>query len=615
MSLLAMSIQGGVMVAVITLLRAVTLHRVPKRTFLILWGAVLARLLIPFSLPSGFSIYSLLARKASSAPAAAAAVPAALPLVPVPGQAASALPAHAALAAAIPVWGILWGIGTLLCAAIFAAAYWRCCREFQMSLPVDSETTRNWLAAHPLRRRVALRQSDRISSPLTFGVLRPVILLPKHTDWNDTPSLFYVFEHEFVHIQRFDTLAKLFLAAAVCLHWWNPLVWGMYVLANRDIELSCDETVLRRLGGDRRASYAKVLIRLAERRSRFTPLCSHFSQTAMEERITAIMKIKKTTMVSLLLAAALIAGTVTVFATSAQESTKGAEQKPDTEITHTVGNNTAAQPDAELLAAGLTYQNGTWSYQGKAVAGMYDDNGGIYTNDAAASDVYLAIKRGSDGKINELAPITKKEFRKLVDKHMNLMPTETTAEEETLLSYVDPADGKTYYSFDDGKTFQPLTDAEFEALYPTPDIEWWTYDEFKAWLDEEKVQLQGMLGEKGWTGGEGAFVWTQEKIDETIALYESILADIKNGIMYSKTVDGQDAVMMSYNPADISTSTDEKGLYVKLDNGQEKTFGPYATDEELFAAVRSFCEEQVRLGNLKQNEAEEILRSIQPENP
>ena len=209
MSLLAMSIQGGVMVAVITLLRAVTLHRVPKRTFLILWGAVLARLLIPFSLPSGFSIYSLLARKASSAPAAAAAVPAALPLVPVPGQAASALPAHAALAAAIPVWGILWGIGTLLCAAIFAAAYWRCCREFQMSLPVDSETTRNWLAAHPLRRRVALRQSDRISSPLTFGVLRPVILLPKHTDWNDTPSLFYVFEHEFVHIQRFDTLAKL----------------------------------------------------------------------------------------------------------------------------------------------------------------------------------------------------------------------------------------------------------------------------------------------------------------------------------------------------------------------------------------------------------------------
>lgn len=54
---------------------------------------------------------------------------------------------------------------------------------------------------------------------------------------------------------------------------------------------------------------------------------------------------------------------------------------------------------------------------------------------------------------------------------------------------------------------------------------------------------------------------------------------------------------------------------MKLDNGQEKTFGPYETNEALFAAVKSFCEEQVRLGNLKQSEAEDILRSIQPENP
>ena len=118
------------------------------------------------------------------------------------------------------------------------------------------------------------------------------------------------------------------------------------------------------------------------------------------------------------------------------------------------------------------------------------------------------------------------------------------------MSYVNPDDGKTYYSFDDGKTFEPLTDAEFEARYPTPDIEWWTYDAYKAWLDQEKVQLQSMLGEKAWTNSDGAFVWTQEKIDETIALYEEILADIKNGVLYSKTVDGQEDVMMSCNPLD-----------------------------------------------------------------
>ena len=97
------------------------------------------------------------------------------------------------------------------------------------------------------------------------------------------------------------------------------------------------------------------------------------------------------------------------------------------------------------------------------------------------------------------------------------------------------------------------------------------------------------------------------EIDKTIAMYEETLADIKNGIMYSKSVDGDDQLIMSYTPADISTSTDEKGLYIKLDNGKEYTFGPYETDEALLAAVKPFCEKQVRLGNMTQSEADEII--------
>ena len=97
------------------------------------------------------------------------------------------------------------------------------------------------------------------------------------------------------------------------------------------------------------------------------------------------------------------------------------------------------------------------------------------------------------------------------------------------------------------------------------------------------------------------------EIDKTIAMYEDILADIKNGVMYSKSVDGQDQLMMSYNPADIGTSTDTKELYVKLDNGEEHTFGPYETNAEMLAAVKPFCTEQVKLGNMKQSEADEIL--------
>lgn len=66
------------------------------------------------------------------------------------------------------------------------------------------------------------------------------------TDLENTKMLQYVFAHEYVHIRRFDSITKLVLITALCMHWFNPLVWAMYVLANRDIELSCDEAVIHK---------------------------------------------------------------------------------------------------------------------------------------------------------------------------------------------------------------------------------------------------------------------------------------------------------------------------------------------------------------------------------
>ena len=542
MSFLQMSLTGGVMIAVITLLRALAMNHVPKKTFLALWGAALLRLLVPVSLPSPLSVYSLLAReRAARLPEVAAAVtrlPSAIPA----GQAGAQ-----ETAVSFPVWSIVWIAGVLLCAAFFAVAYCKCRREFRMSLPVENDYTRRWLAEHPLRRRLAIRQSDRVSSPLTFGVLRPVILMPKAIDWTDERALAYVLEHEFVHIRRFDALWKLLLIAAACAHWFNPLVWAMYVLANRDLELSCDETVVRRFGGAR-ASYARVLIGMEAEKSGFAPLCNHFSRTAIEERITAIMKTKKITVISLLLAAALIAGTVTVFATSEQQPTGAVTEQNAT------ASGGAEESSDEYRTAGIANRGPHWYYDGKSVAMIYDDDGGIYTDESAENGSYLHVKRDAQGAISGVDVLEKEAFRELVDRGMNAR-YEVTSEEESLMSYVDPYDGKTYYSFDGGKTFEPLTDAEFEARYPTPDVEWWTYDEYKAWLEQEKVALQSLVGESGTAGGV-EFTWTQEKVDETIALYESILADIQNGVLYSKTVDGSDDVMLVMNPADIAMNVD-----------------------------------------------------------
>ena len=96
--------------------------------------------------------------------------------------------------------------------------------------------------------------------------------------------------HEYVHIQRWDALWKLLFALALCIHWFNPLVWLMFVLANRDLELTCDERVIRHFGAGTKQNYAHSLIRMAEQRSKFAPLYSGFSKHVAAERIESIMK-------------------------------------------------------------------------------------------------------------------------------------------------------------------------------------------------------------------------------------------------------------------------------------------------------------------------------------
>jgi len=183
-----------------------------------------------------------------------------------------------------------------------------------------NEFIKNWLDNHRLRRRICVRQSGRFSTPLTYGIFCPVILMPASVKWGDTKSLEYVLAHEYVHIRRFDSIFKLVLIMVLCIHWFNPLVWVMYLLSNRDIELSCDESVIRQFGEKTRAEYALLLISMEEKRGVFAPLCSKFSRSAAEERIVSIMKYKKVTALSFALGFTLVFGVTTAFATTAKQS-------------------------------------------------------------------------------------------------------------------------------------------------------------------------------------------------------------------------------------------------------------------------------------------------------
>ena len=105
----------------------------------------------------------------------------------------------------------------------------------------------------------------------------------------------------------------------------------------------------------------------------------------------------------------------------------------------------------------------------------------------------------------------------------------------------------------------------------------------------------------------GEFIWTQAIIDETIAMYEKNLRDIKNGLRVSKSVDGSDDDMVSYYPDENAVVGKAEGVAIVFDNGEKVTFGPYDTTTELLAEVKLYCEQQVQLGNMTQDEANKIL--------
>lgn len=328
MTLMQMSISAGVMIVVVTIIRALAINRLPKKTFLALWGIVLVRLLVPFSWPSPLSIYSLVGRQSAGQTGDALAVTV-FPIVPTPNALT-----NAAQTSGLSLWTLIWGIGMALCTLYFAFAYIRCHREFRASQPVENSFVTDWLLDYKCKRPITIRQTSGISAPLTYGIFRPVILMPIKTDWTETRKLQYVFSHEYVHIRRFDGVTKLILTVALCVHWFNPLVWAMYALANRDIELSCDEKVVRTFGETIKSAYALALIGMEEKKSGLTPLCNSFSKNAIEERIEAIMKIKKRSAFCIAGAICLVVGMTTVFATSFYSSNSpntGLPKKYDSE--------------------------------------------------------------------------------------------------------------------------------------------------------------------------------------------------------------------------------------------------------------------------------------------
>ncbi|MGM9579202.1 MAG: M56 family metallopeptidase [Evtepia sp.] len=261
-ALLSMSLAACPVILAVLLAR-LPLGRVSKGFSCLLWGVVLFRLLCPAAVPV-------------TVPLSGDGAPAAVGVWGTAGQVLSgAEPLQAAAqgltAADVLPW--LWLAGAVVLALTGAVSLVRLRRQL--------------VGAVPLSGRVYL--ADRIPSPFVLGLIRPKIYLPSDLEGADRT---WVLRHEQAHIRRGDPIWKALAFLALCLHWFNPLVWVAFFLGERDMEMACDERAARGLSRDQRADYASLLLRLSAGTPAGLPLA--FGQGNTAARIKHLLQDRRT---------------------------------------------------------------------------------------------------------------------------------------------------------------------------------------------------------------------------------------------------------------------------------------------------------------------------------
>lgn len=352
---LSMGINGTLLILAVICFRYFFSRQIPRRFFVFLWICAIARLLLPVSIPvwqpSGRSpaLHELSEKLQTSAVVLynnAAPI-----LLPDTGSQAVAPSAGVSDIAAIQGTVFLcslWLPIAVLLAAHILNRHMHDLRLYRMSLPADERIVSDWLRRHRTIRQTDIRKSEFVKSPLTYGLIHPVILLPSEIELNPE-ELLCILEHEWTHIRRWDILVKYLLYLTICIYWFHPLVWMMAPLLNRDIELACDEEAIRHVSDHFKKTYLLTLIRLAEnyQPSAF-PMNAGFSRhSEIEERIRFIMKTKKYSYKTAALTIGMLLCTVTTFTVSAQDASKEAAAGVTTESAIKVTTETAVTSAAE----------------------------------------------------------------------------------------------------------------------------------------------------------------------------------------------------------------------------------------------------------------------------
>ena len=282
LKIINMSISASWLILAVLILRLV-LKKAPKWVNVLLWGIVAVRLICPLSFESTLSLIPSaetfpLDIEMAAKPTIDSGVPA-INSVVNPVLSSFAPPQHVLTSANplqiwIPILNIIWliGVGALL--LYTAVSYWRLCRK------VDTA----------VRYKDNIFQSENVSSPFVLGLIKPRIYLPFKLDGQ---NLEHVVAHEKAHIHRKDHWWKPLGFLLLTIHWFNPLMWLAYVLLCRDIELACDEKVIKELGNEQRADYTQALVACSVNRRMIAACPLAFGEVGVKERVKSVMNYKK----------------------------------------------------------------------------------------------------------------------------------------------------------------------------------------------------------------------------------------------------------------------------------------------------------------------------------
>ncbi len=265
-TLLDMSLSAGI-VTLVVLVTRLFLRKAPRWIAVLLWGAVAIRLLCPFVPESKISLMPSDVAVTEKLFAEDTALPV-LPSQPtMPVESAEAFPW---LTVCVTAWAI--GVGGMLLYTLVSYGRMR----YRMREAV------------PLEGRVYI--SDYADSPFILGILRPRIYLPSSLGEEDRAV---VLAHENTHLKRMDHVWKPLGFVLLSFHWFNPLLWVAYVVLCRDIELACDERVVRDRTVPEKKAYSETLIRCSVSRRTIAACPIAFGETAVKDRVKAVLLYKK----------------------------------------------------------------------------------------------------------------------------------------------------------------------------------------------------------------------------------------------------------------------------------------------------------------------------------